>query len=68
MAKVDIPLPEDVVVGNAVAATSKATVRSIDDIMADEMILDVGPESATELANLNRFFVLSFAYILAFYS
>ena len=25
-------------------------------------------ESATELANLNRFFVLSFAYILAFYS
>ena len=52
MAKVDIPLPEDVVVGNAVAATSKATVRSVDDIMADEMILDVGPESATELANL----------------
>ena len=52
MAKVDIPLPEDVVVGNAVAATSKATVRSVHDIMADEMILDVGPESATELANL----------------
>lgn len=52
MAKVDIPLPTDLVVGKALSETSEATVRRVDEINSDEMILDVGPDSASELAYL----------------
>ena len=43
MTKVDIPLPIDVVVGKALSESSKATVRPVDKVRSDEMILDVGP-------------------------
>ena len=52
MSKVDMPLPTDVVVGKALSESSKATVRSVDKVMSDEMILDVGPDSANYLASL----------------
>ena len=52
MAKVDIPLPVDLVVGKALSESSEATVRRVDEINSDEMILDVGPDSARELAYL----------------
>ena len=52
MTKVDIPLPVDVVVGKALSESSEATVRPVDKVMPDEMILDVGPDSANYLASL----------------
>ena len=42
----ELPLPTDVVVAKEFAATAHADVRSIHDVRSDEMILDVGPDSA----------------------
>ena len=42
----EIPLPTDVVVAKEFAATAHADVRSIHDVRADEMILDIGPDTA----------------------
>ena len=41
-----IPLPTDVVVAKEFAATAHADVRSVHDVRADEMILDIGPDTA----------------------
>ena len=47
-----VPLPTDVVVASEFAADAKATVKSVDDVAADDMILDIGPQSAAALAGL----------------
>jgi len=52
MQKVSIPLPEDVVVATEFAETAKATIKSVDDVAEDDMILDIGPRSAQKLAEL----------------
>ena len=46
MQKVKIPLPEDVIVSTDFAASAVAQVRKINDVAADEMILDIGPTTA----------------------
>lgn len=48
-AKVDIPLPVDVMTAPALEADQPATLRRLDEVGADEMILDVGPETARAL-------------------
>ncbi len=48
----DIPLPVDVVVAPEFAADAPATVRAIDAVGGDEMILDIGPETARQYASL----------------
>ena len=40
-----IPLPVDVVTAKALEPGQKATVHSVDDVPADEMILDIGPKT-----------------------
>jgi len=52
MKKVNIPMPVDVVVAKEFAETAEATVKSVDDVAEDDMILDIGPESAKNLAEL----------------
>ncbi|KEA65170.1 Phosphoglycerate kinase [Marinobacterium lacunae] len=52
MAKVSIPLPVDVVVAKEFAETAEATIKSVDDVAEDDMILDIGPQSAANLASL----------------
>jgi len=52
MAKVNIPMPTDVVVAKEFAETAEATVKSVDDVAEDDMILDIGPDSAAALAAL----------------
>jgi phosphoglycerate kinase len=42
----EIPLPTDVVVGREFAATAHADVRAVDAVGSDEMILDIGPDTA----------------------
>jgi phosphoglycerate kinase len=48
----EIPLPTDVVVAKEFAATAHADVRTIHDVRPDEMILDVGPDTADRFSAL----------------
>ncbi len=50
--RAEIPLPTDVVVAKELAATAHADIRSIHDVRADEMILDIGPDTAERLGGL----------------
>lgn len=52
MNKVNIPMPVDVVVAKEFAETAEATVKSVDDVAEDDMILDIGPQSSQNLAAL----------------
>jgi phosphoglycerate kinase len=45
-----VPLPKDVVVATEFSVTAKALVKSISDVKDDELILDIGPETAQEFA------------------
>lgn len=49
-----LPLPIDVVVAKEFSATAPATTRRADDVRPDEMILDIGPQSALALAQMIR--------------
>lgn len=61
-AKVSVPLPTDVVVADASAidfadflgslANAKATVKKVEDVADNDMILDVGPETAKAFAEI----------------
>ena len=48
----DIPLPTDVVVAKAFAADAEATVKAVDAVADDDLILDIGPETAARYAQL----------------
>jgi phosphoglycerate kinase len=50
--RVEIPLPVDVVVASEFSETATATIRNISDVKDDDMILDVGPETAGQFAGL----------------
>ncbi len=52
MERVSIPLPVDVVVATEFSETAVATVKRVDDVAEDDMILDIGPESAAALAEM----------------
>jgi phosphoglycerate kinase len=47
-----IPLPTDVVCASEFSEKAKATTKAITDVKADEMILDIGPDSAQAFAQL----------------
>jgi phosphoglycerate kinase len=49
-AKVDVPLPEDVMVGKRFHESETAVLRKLGEVAPDEMILDIGPQSARRLA------------------
>ena len=51
-AKVDIPIPVDVMVAKAFDESEPAVVRLIDDVHDDEMILDIGPQTARDWAEM----------------
>lgn len=50
--KVNVPLPTDVVVAKAFAADAQAMVKSINDVADDDMILDIGPQTAAHFSEL----------------
>ena len=52
MGKTSIPLPTDVVVATEFDATAVATVKPVSDIADNDMILDIGPETAAKLSEL----------------
>ena len=47
-----VPLPTDVVCAKEFAADAAAETKSIDDVADDDMILDIGPQSAAVLADI----------------
>lgn len=46
----DVPLPSDVVCATEFAESATATLKAVADVGADDMILDIGPDSAQALA------------------
>ena len=52
MDKVEIPLPTDVVVATEFSDKAEAVVRAVADVQDDEMILDIGPETASRFGAL----------------
>jgi phosphoglycerate kinase len=48
----EIPLPTDVVVASEFSPTAVATVRDAGAVGAAELILDIGPETATQLSEM----------------
>lgn len=51
-ARVSVPLPTDVVVAKAFAEDAEATIKLIADVAEDDMILDIGPQTAEHFAEL----------------
>src|SRR5690606_36552998 len=45
-----VPIPVDVVCATEFSADAKATVKPADQVGDDDMILDIGPETASQLA------------------
>ncbi len=50
--RAEIPVPTDVVVAKSLAADADALVKAVDEIAADELILDIGPETARRFADI----------------
>jgi len=48
--KVDVPLPVDVMTAPKLDEAAPATLKLIDEVGPDEMILDIGPETARQFA------------------
>ena len=46
----EVPIPTDVVTAKAFAADAPATVKKATEVADDDMILDIGPETAAKLA------------------
>ena len=52
MKKTSIPLPTDVVVAKEFNAGAQPTLKSVEAVEADDLILDIGPETAKAYAKL----------------
>ena len=52
MSKVDIPLPVDVVVATEFSIDAEATVKRVQDVADNDMILDVGPKTQASYQEL----------------
>ncbi|MDD5228031.1 MAG: phosphoglycerate kinase [Methylococcales bacterium] len=48
----DIPIPTDVVCAKEFSETAEATIKNVADIAEDDMILDIGPETAAHYAQI----------------
>lgn len=51
-AQVNIPLPIDVVVAKEFSESAEATVKNIEDVADDDMILDIGPKTSARFAEM----------------
>ncbi len=52
MQKTDIPIPSDVVTGKEFSETAVAITKASADVAEDDMIFDIGPNSAAHIAGL----------------
>ena len=52
--KVHIPIPVDVVTAKEFAESAEATAKKVDDVAEDDLILDIGPQTAHIVAALMK--------------
>ena len=52
IAKTSIPIPTDVVTATEFSETAMATTKGVAEVTSDDMIMDVGPDSAAALAEI----------------
>ena len=50
----EIPVPTDVVVGKEFSETAEAVVKKVEDVADDDMIFDIGPETAERFAEMMK--------------
>ncbi|MCP4186346.1 MAG: phosphoglycerate kinase [Gammaproteobacteria bacterium] len=50
----DIPVPTDVVCGKEFSEQAEATIKSVEDVADDDMIFDIGPQTAICFAEIMR--------------
>ena len=50
--RAEIPVPRDVVCADEFSAHANATTKAVEAVAADEMILDIGPDTAARLAEI----------------
>ncbi|HED16773.1 MAG TPA: phosphoglycerate kinase [Gammaproteobacteria bacterium] len=50
----EIPVPTDVVVSKEFSETAEAIVKKVEDVEDDDMIFDIGPETAARFAELMK--------------
>ena len=50
--RADIPVPSDVVVADEFSADAGATNKAVEAVSADELILDIGPDTAARFAEI----------------
>ena len=50
--RAEIPLPRDVVVAKEFSADAAATIKAVDSVLDDELILDIGPDTARAFADI----------------
>ena len=48
----EIPLPTDIVTGKSFDENAPAEIKTIDDVAADDLILDIGPETAKQYTQI----------------
>jgi len=48
----DIPIPIDVVCGKEFSEQAEATIKLVDDVADDDMIFDIGPQTAAQFAEM----------------
>ena len=50
----EIPVPTDVVVGKEFSESAAAVVKKVEDVADDDMIFDIGPETAARFAEMMK--------------
>ncbi|RTZ80109.1 MAG: phosphoglycerate kinase, partial [Gammaproteobacteria bacterium] len=50
----EIPVPTDVVVGKEFSENAEAIVKKVDEVADDDMIFDIGPETAARFAEMMK--------------
>ncbi|MCK5383476.1 MAG: phosphoglycerate kinase, partial [Gammaproteobacteria bacterium] len=50
----EIPVPTDVVVGKEFSESAEAVVKQVDEVADDDMIFDIGPDTAARFAEMMK--------------
>lgn len=50
----EIPVPTDVIVGKEFSETTEANIKKVEDVADDDMIFDIGPETAARFAGMMK--------------
>lgn len=50
----EIPIPTDVVVAHEFSESAQAIVKSVEEVAANDLIMDIGPQTAERYANIMR--------------